>query len=173
MVEFAVEFAISSQSLHYFLFPDSIFEYRCYSRKVFAGTSSWSSKKGHFNVRGVDIFDLLNLDPYTVVESWQQLGSYHMLCCAFGFWSRAAISLAPVCISQGCTTEDYGKQNGTTFTIVSTTYWHVGGDVSNCGDHPGKKWRRELTPSEETTMYNAKSMGIYWSPCPNPYCLRL
>ncbi|GMF75516.1 unnamed protein product [Aspergillus oryzae] len=37
----------------------------------------------------------------------------------FGFWSGAAISLTPVCISQDCATEDYGKRNGTTFTIVS------------------------------------------------------
>ncbi|KNG84693.1 oxalate/formate antiporter [Aspergillus nomiae NRRL 13137] len=37
----------------------------------------------------------------------------------FGFWSGAAISLTPVCISQVCATEDYGKRNGTTFTIVS------------------------------------------------------
>ncbi|KAF9887206.1 hypothetical protein FE257_010460 [Aspergillus nanangensis] len=36
----------------------------------------------------------------------------------FGFWSGAAISLTPVCISQVCATEDYGKRNGTTFTIA-------------------------------------------------------
>lgn len=37
----------------------------------------------------------------------------------FGFFSGAAISLTPVCISQVCATEDYGKRAGTTFTIVS------------------------------------------------------
>ncbi|KAK1148807.1 hypothetical protein N8T08_008692 [Aspergillus melleus] len=37
----------------------------------------------------------------------------------FGFWSGAAISLTPVCISQVCATENYGKRTGTTFTIVS------------------------------------------------------
>lgn len=37
----------------------------------------------------------------------------------FGFWSGAAISLTPVCISQVCETVDYGKRNGTAFTIVS------------------------------------------------------
>jgi predicted MFS family arabinose efflux permease len=37
----------------------------------------------------------------------------------FGFWSGAAISLTPVCISQVCATEDYGKRTGTTFTISS------------------------------------------------------
>jgi predicted MFS family arabinose efflux permease len=37
----------------------------------------------------------------------------------FGFWSGAAISLTPVCVSQVCATEDYGKRNGTAFTIAS------------------------------------------------------
>ncbi|KAL4974603.1 major facilitator superfamily domain-containing protein [Aspergillus desertorum] len=37
----------------------------------------------------------------------------------YGFWSGAAISLTPVCISQVCRMEDYGKRNGTTFTLVS------------------------------------------------------
>ncbi|PYI03563.1 MFS general substrate transporter [Aspergillus sclerotiicarbonarius CBS 121057] len=37
----------------------------------------------------------------------------------FGFWSGAAISLTPVCISQLSKTEDLGRRTGTTFTIVS------------------------------------------------------
>ncbi|KAL2863982.1 major facilitator superfamily domain-containing protein [Aspergillus lucknowensis] len=37
----------------------------------------------------------------------------------YGFWSGAAISLSLVCISQVCKMEDYGKRNGTTFTLVS------------------------------------------------------
>ncbi|KAJ5557533.1 MFS general substrate transporter [Penicillium frequentans] len=37
----------------------------------------------------------------------------------FGFWSGAAISLTPVCISQVCETDDLGKRTGTTFTIAS------------------------------------------------------
>ncbi|KAJ0426852.1 major facilitator superfamily domain-containing protein [Aspergillus carlsbadensis] len=37
----------------------------------------------------------------------------------FGFFSGAAISLAPVCISQVCEIEDYGKRVGTTWTLVS------------------------------------------------------
>ncbi|KAK2764124.1 hypothetical protein FQN53_007056 [Emmonsiellopsis sp. PD_33] len=37
----------------------------------------------------------------------------------FGFWSGAAISLTPVCISQICRVEDIGKRNGTTFTVSS------------------------------------------------------
>lgn len=37
----------------------------------------------------------------------------------FGFWSGAAISLAPVCISQVCEIQHYGKRVGTTWTLVS------------------------------------------------------
>lgn len=37
----------------------------------------------------------------------------------FSFWSGGTISLTPVYISQVCTTKDYGKRNGTTFTISS------------------------------------------------------
>lgn len=37
----------------------------------------------------------------------------------FGFWSGAAISLAPVCVSRVCRIEDYGKSNGMTYFIAS------------------------------------------------------
>jgi MFS family permease len=37
----------------------------------------------------------------------------------FGFWSGATISLTPVCIGVVCRTEDYGKRNGTTFSLAS------------------------------------------------------
>ena len=37
----------------------------------------------------------------------------------FGFWSGAAISLTPVCVSQVCNIKDYGKRNGTAFFIAS------------------------------------------------------
>jgi predicted MFS family arabinose efflux permease len=37
----------------------------------------------------------------------------------FGFWSGAAISLTPVCISRVCRIEDYGKRNGTAFFVAS------------------------------------------------------
>lgn len=37
----------------------------------------------------------------------------------FGFWSGAAISLTPVCVGKMCHTKDYGKRNGTTFSIAS------------------------------------------------------
>ncbi|KAF4971637.1 hypothetical protein FZEAL_9797 [Fusarium zealandicum] len=37
----------------------------------------------------------------------------------FGFWSGAAISLSPVCISKVCRIEDYGKSNGIAYFIAS------------------------------------------------------
>ncbi|KAF3038993.1 hypothetical protein E8E12_004562 [Didymella heteroderae] len=37
----------------------------------------------------------------------------------FGFWSGTAISLTPVCVGAVCRIEDYGKRNGTTFSIAS------------------------------------------------------
>jgi MFS family permease len=37
----------------------------------------------------------------------------------FGFWSGTGICLTPVCVSQICKTEDYGKRYGTTFFLAS------------------------------------------------------
>jgi predicted MFS family arabinose efflux permease len=37
----------------------------------------------------------------------------------YGFWSGASVALAPVCIGQVCRTEDYGKRNGTAYTLCS------------------------------------------------------
>ncbi|UPK98355.1 hypothetical protein LCI18_009290 [Fusarium solani-melongenae] len=37
----------------------------------------------------------------------------------YGFWSGASVAFAPVCIGQVCKTEDYGKRNGTAYTIGS------------------------------------------------------
>lgn len=37
----------------------------------------------------------------------------------FGFWSGAAISLSPVCVSRVCRIEDYGKSNGITYFVAS------------------------------------------------------
>ena len=59
----------------------------------------------------------------------------------FGFWSGAAISLTPVCISQVCETEDYGKRNGTTFTVVSIgtlTGVPIAGAIQQCDN--GEYW---------------------------------
>lgn len=37
----------------------------------------------------------------------------------FGFWSGAAISLSPVCVSRVCKIEDYGKSSGMAYFIAS------------------------------------------------------
>ncbi|KAB8208115.1 major facilitator superfamily domain-containing protein [Aspergillus parasiticus] len=37
----------------------------------------------------------------------------------FGFWSGSAISLAPVCVAQISSTQDFGKRYGTTYSLVS------------------------------------------------------
>jgi predicted MFS family arabinose efflux permease len=37
----------------------------------------------------------------------------------FGFWSGASISLTPVCVAQICRIEDYGKRNGTAYSLSS------------------------------------------------------
>ena len=37
----------------------------------------------------------------------------------FGFWSGAAISLSPVCVSRVCRIEDYGKSNGIAYFFAS------------------------------------------------------
>ncbi|PYH97920.1 MFS general substrate transporter [Aspergillus ellipticus CBS 707.79] len=52
-------------------------------------------------------------------KSGSSLGAIVGYAVLFGFWSGAAMSLSPVCISQICTTEDYGKRMGTTYTIAS------------------------------------------------------
>jgi MFS family permease len=54
--------------------------------------------------------DLVNADSLGILISYAVL---------FGFFSGAAISIAPVCISQVCEIQDYGKRVGTTWTLVS------------------------------------------------------
>lgn len=53
---------------------------------------------------------------YSVDDGEAKITAFAVL---FGFWSGAAISLTPVCVGQVCSTEDYGKRNGTTFFIAS------------------------------------------------------
>ncbi|KAF2845637.1 MFS general substrate transporter [Plenodomus tracheiphilus IPT5] len=54
---------------------------------------------------------------------WLTAGSSEIAITAFavlfGFWSGAAISLTPVCVASVCKIEDYGKRNGTTFSLAS------------------------------------------------------
>lgn len=37
----------------------------------------------------------------------------------FGYWSGTTFSLTPVCVASVCKIEDYGKKNGTTYSISS------------------------------------------------------
>ncbi|CAG8202494.1 unnamed protein product [Penicillium salamii] len=78
-----------------------------------------ADRVGRFNVMVLTslICSLLTLALW--LEAANNLSSIICYAVLFGFWSGAAISLTPVCISQVCATEDYGKRNGTTFTIVS------------------------------------------------------
>lgn len=77
---------------------------------------------GRFNVMTVNCFMcsfftfVLWLSGDLVNRSLGIVIGYAVL---FGFFSGAAISLAPVCISQVCEIEDYGKRVGTTWTLVS------------------------------------------------------
>lgn len=52
----------------------------------------------------------------------------------FGFWSGTGICLTPVCISQICKTEDYGKRYGTCYFFVSfgvLTGMPIAGEIMN------------------------------------------
>ncbi|KXJ97641.1 riboflavin transporter MCH5 [Microdochium bolleyi] len=58
-----------------------------------------------------------------VLGVWQTAGASRSAIMAFtalfGFWSGAAISLAPVCVSRVCKIEDYGKANGMAYFVAS------------------------------------------------------
>jgi MFS family permease len=53
---------------------------------------------------------------FTAAGSHSMTTAYVIL---YGFWSGASVSLAPVCISLICRTEDYGKRTGTAYTLTS------------------------------------------------------
>ncbi|PLB53503.1 oxalate/formate antiporter [Aspergillus steynii IBT 23096] len=78
-----------------------------------------ADRLGRFNVMIITslICSILTLALWLAAE--KSLAAITCYAVFFGFWSGAAISLTPVCISQVCSTEDYGKRTGTTFTIVS------------------------------------------------------
>lgn len=92
---------------------------------------------GRFNVMIVtSLFcSILTLALWIPIES----NTAGVICYAilFGFSSGAAISLTPVCISQVCKVEDYGRRNGTTFTISSIgtlTGIPIAGAILQAGD---------------------------------------
>ncbi|KAJ6089858.1 hypothetical protein N7467_005074 [Penicillium canescens] len=78
-----------------------------------------ADRVGRFNVMALTSL----LCSILTLALWMKAGDdlTAIICYAvfFGFWSGAAISLTPVCISQVCATDDYGKRTGTTFTISS------------------------------------------------------
>ncbi|RJE25738.1 Oxalate formate antiporter [Aspergillus sclerotialis] len=78
-----------------------------------------ADKIGRFNVMIMTSLICSTLTLALWLASGDNLPAIICYAVLFGFWSGAAISLTPVCISQVCETEDYGKRNGTTFTIAS------------------------------------------------------
>ncbi|KAJ5297494.1 hypothetical protein N7508_007743 [Penicillium antarcticum] len=78
-----------------------------------------ADRVGRFNVMVLTslICSILTLALWT--KAGDDLTAVVCYAVSFGFWSGAAISLTPVCISQVCATDDYGKRTGTTFTISS------------------------------------------------------
>ena len=78
-----------------------------------------ADRLGRFNVMALTSFVCAILTLALWLKWGDNLAAIICYAVPFGFWSGAAISLMPVCISQVCTTQDYGKRNGTTFTIVS------------------------------------------------------
>ena len=69
----------------------------------------------------------------------------------FGFWSGAAISLSPVCVSRVCRIEDYGKANGMAYFVASfgaLVGIPIAGkllDTGGHGDDDDHAWRRLVT----------------------------
>lgn len=78
-----------------------------------------ADRMGRFNVMVLTSLMCSLLTLALWLEAGTNLAAIICYAVFFGFWSGAAISLTPVCISQVCATEDYGKRNGTTFMIVS------------------------------------------------------
>ncbi|KAJ5149607.1 hypothetical protein N7448_001185 [Penicillium atrosanguineum] len=74
---------------------------------------------GRFNVMVLTSFICTILTLALWLRAGDNLAAIICYAVFFGFWSGAAISLTPVCISQVCTTGDIGKRMGTTYTISS------------------------------------------------------
>lgn len=74
---------------------------------------------GRFNVMILTTF----LCSISIFGLWLSCGTNEAAITAFavlfGFWSGASISLTPVCVAQVCRIEDYGKRNGTAYSLSS------------------------------------------------------
>ncbi|KAK2737805.1 hypothetical protein FQN55_000916 [Onygenales sp. PD_40] len=80
-----------------------------------------ADRLGRFNVMIITslICSILTLALWLPIIGRNNTAGIICYAALFGFWSGAAISLTPVCISQICRVEDIGKRNGTTFTVSS------------------------------------------------------
>lgn len=74
---------------------------------------------GRFNVM---IFTTVMCGVFSLglwLPSGNNEGAIISFAALFGFWSGTGICLTPVCVSQVCKTEDYGKRYGTTYFLAS------------------------------------------------------
>ena len=68
------------------------------------------------------------------LPSQDHLGPIVLFAFVFGLCSGTGICLTPVCISQICKTEDYGKRYGTCYSVVSIgvlTGMPIAGEILN------------------------------------------
>ncbi|GLA42595.1 hypothetical protein AnigIFM63309_011137 [Aspergillus niger] len=78
-----------------------------------------ADRLGRFNMMVVTSLVCSILTLALWYKAGSSLGAIVCYAVLFGFWSGAAMSLSPVCISQICATEEYGARTGTTYTIAS------------------------------------------------------
>ncbi|KAB8238131.1 MCT family MFS transporter [Aspergillus alliaceus] len=102
----------------------------------------FADRYGRFNVMIVTTF----VCTVFTLALWLPAGSNTAAIVAyavlFGFWSGSAISLAPVCVAQISTTEDFGKRYGTTYSLVSVGALFaipIAGEIMKAQSAPGKK----------------------------------
>ncbi|KAA8904446.1 hypothetical protein TRICI_005496 [Trichomonascus ciferrii] len=94
----------------------------------------FADKWGRFNVMIVTILVCGVLCVALWIPAKTNLGAIIAFAVLFGLFSGTGISLTPVCISQICRTEDYGKRYGTCFFFVSfavLTGLPIAGEIMN------------------------------------------
>jgi MFS family permease len=102
----------------------------------------FADRYGRFNVMIITTF----VCTVFTLALWLSVGSNAAAIVAyavlFGFWSGSAISLAPVCVAQISTTEDFGKRYGTTYSFVSVGALFaipIAGEIMKAQSSRGKK----------------------------------